>query len=114
MTVPLHEVQKLSYEDYALIPDDGRRHEILDGEHVTSPVPKTKHQRLVLRLALSLERHADERGLGEVFVAPLDVLLSDHDIVQPDVCFIADDRLGIVDEDNCIRSTGPRRRGAVE
>ena len=100
-TVPLREVQKLSYEDYALIPDDGRRHEILDGEHVTSPAPKTKHQRLVLRLALSLERHADEHGLGEVFVAPFDVLLSEHDVVQPDVCFVADDRLGIVDEDNC-------------
>ena len=122
-TVPLHEVQKLSYEDYALIPDDGRRHEILDGEHVMSPAPKTKHQRIVLRLALSLECHADERGLGEVFVAPFDVLLSDHDIVQPDVCFVTDDRLGIVDEDNCkgapdlvveVLSDRTRRRDLVE
>ena len=122
-TIPLHEIQKLTYEDYALIPDDGRRHEILDGDHVMSPAPKTKHQRLVLRLALALERHADEHGLGEVFVAPFDVLLSDHDIVQPDIVFVSDDRLGIVDEDNCkgapdlvieILSSSTRRRDLIE
>ena len=122
-TVPLHEVQKLSYEDYALIPDDGRRHEILDGEHVVSPAPKTKHQRLVSRLDRSLGSHVDERGVGEVFVAPFDVVLSDHDILQPDVCFVADDRLGIVDEDNCkgapdlvveVLSSSTRRRDLIE
>ena len=123
MPIPLHEVQKLSYEDYALIPDDGRRHEVLDGEHIRSPAPKTRHQRLVLRLALSLEFHVGGHGLGEVFVAPLDVLLSDHDIVQPDVCFVADGRLGIVDDDNCkgapdltveVLSASTRRRDLVD
>lgn len=122
MTVPLHEVQKLSYEDYALIPDDGRRHEILDGEHVMSPAPKTKHQRIVSRLDRSLGTFVDERGMGEVFVAPFDVVLSEHDIVQPDVCFVADDRLGIVDEDNCkgapdlvveVLSASTRRRDLI-
>lgn len=122
-TIPLHEIQKLSYEDYALIPDDGRRHEILDGEHVMSPAPKTKHQRLVGRLFRSLGTHVEERGLGEVFVAPFDVLLSDHDIVQPDVCFVSDDQLGIVDEDNCkgapdliaeVLSESTRRRDLVD
>lgn len=122
-TIPLHDVQKLTCEDYALIPDDGRRHEILDGEHVMSPAPKTKHQRLVLRLAIALERHIEAHGLGEVFVGPLDVLLSDHDIVQPDVVFVSDARLGIVDEDNCtgapdlvveVISPSARRRDLVD
>ena len=121
--VPLHEIDKLSYEDYALIPDDGRRHEILDGEHVMSPAPKTKHQRLVGRLFRSLGVFVDDRGLGEVFVAPFDVLLSDHDIVQPDVVFVSDARLGIVDEDNCkgapdlvieVLSGRTRRRDLIE
>ncbi len=123
VAVPLHEIDKLTYEDYALIPDDGRRHEILDGDHVMSPAPKTKHQRLVLRLALSLEAFVDEHGLGEVFVAPFDVLLSDHDIVQPDLVFVSDGRLGIVDEDNCkgapdlvveVLSSSTRRRDLIE
>jgi Uma2 family endonuclease len=92
---------RLTYEDYALIPDDGRRHEIIDGEEHVSPSPRTRHQRAVLRLALALSEHVEAQGLGEVFVAPFDVLLSDHDIVQPDVLFVSDTRLHIVDEENC-------------
>lgn len=122
-TVPLHEIDKLTYEDYALIPDDGRRHEILGGDHVMSPAPKTRHQRLVGDLYFHLRRHVEEHGLGEVFVAPFDVLLSDHDIVQPDLVFVADARLGIVDEDNCkgapdlvveVLSGSTRRRDLIE
>lgn len=94
------DVIKLTYEDYALIPDDGRRHEIIDGDEVVSPSPRTKHQRVAFRLAFLLERHVREHGLGEVFVAPFDVVLSDHDIVQPDVLFVSDSRLGLVDEVN--------------
>ena len=121
--VPLWEIDKLSYEDYALFPEDGRRHEIIDGDHVVSPAPKTKHQRLVLRLASSVDVHVDDHGLGEVFVAPFDVLLSDHDIVQPDVVFVSESRLHIVDEDNCkgapdlvieVLSASTRRRDLLD
>lgn len=122
MALPLTALRKLSYEDYALIPDDGRRHEVLDGLHVMSPAPRTRHQRLVLDLAADLRHHARRHGLGQVFVAPFDVLLSDHDIVQPDVLFVADARLGIVDDANCkgapdlvveVLSESTRRRDLV-
>jgi hypothetical protein len=36
---------KLTYEDFVLFPDDGKRHEIIDGEHYVTPSPNTKHQR---------------------------------------------------------------------
>ena len=120
---PLRDADRLTYDDYALIPDDGRRHEILNGEHVMSPAPRTKHQRIVSRLDRSLGGFVDDHGLGEVFVAPFDVLLSDHDIVQPDVVFVSDARLGIVDEDNCkgapdlvveVLSSSTRRRDLRE
>ena len=122
-SVPLWEIDKLTYEDYALIPDDGRRHEILDGTHVMSPAPRTQHQRVLLELAFSLRVHVREHGLGEVFVAPFDVVLSDHDIVQPDLVFVRDDRLSIVDEVNCkgapdlvaeVLSPSTRRRDLIE
>jgi Uma2 family endonuclease len=92
---------RLTYEDYALIPDDGRHHEIIDGERHVSPSPRTRHQRLVGALFALLRRHVKAQGLGEVYVAPFDVLLSDHDVVQPDVLFVSDARLHIVDEENC-------------
>ncbi len=94
------ETLKLTYADYALLPDDGRRHEIIDGEEVVSPAPITKHQRVVLELAFLLKQHVREHSLGEVFVAPFDVVLSEHDIVQPDVLFVSDARLHLVDEIN--------------
>ncbi len=94
------ETIKLTYEDYALIPDDGKRHEIIDGEEIVSPSPITKHQRVVGELYFLLKQHVREHGLGEVFVAPYDVVLSEHDIVQPDVLFVADAHLDIVDEKN--------------
>ena len=88
----------LTYEDYCLIPDDGKRHEIIDGEEYMSPSPTTPHQRIVQRLHLSLAPFVNERSAGEVFIAPCDVLLSEHDIVQPDVFFVADGRRDIVKE----------------
>ena len=86
---------KLTYEDYAAIPDDGRRHEIIDGEHYVNPAPNMQHQRIVKRLVKALLPF-EERGLGEVFFAPSDVVLSMNDIVQPDVLFIRAERAHIV------------------
>ena len=100
-TEALGAIQRLTYADYALIPDDGRRHEILDGQHVVSPAPTTVHQRLVLDLAAELHYHARRHRLGEVFVAPFDVILAEHDVVQPDVCFVSAERGHIVDAKNC-------------
>lgn len=89
---------QLTYEDYALIPDDGRRHEIIDGEEYVSPSPSTPHQRVVVNLIFYLRSYVAQHDVGEVFAAPLDVLLSDTNIVQPDVLFVSDERASIVTE----------------
>jgi Uma2 family endonuclease len=91
---------KLTYEDYRLIPDDGKRHELIDGEHVMSPSPNTKHQRISLKLSYELHRFLQEHRLGEIFVAPCDVVLSDVDVVQPDLIFVAAAQAAIVTEAN--------------
>lgn len=90
----------LTYEDYASFPDDGIRREIIDGEVYALSAPKVRHQRLVGRMFRVLADHVDRAGGGEVFISPIDVLLSKHDIVQPDVVFVADERAGIVTEPN--------------
>lgn len=86
----------LTYEDYRTIPDDRHRHEIIDGEEYVSSSPTTPHQRIVGRLFNSLSNHVLSQDRGEVFVAPCDVLLSETDIVQPDVLFVAAERSNIV------------------
>ncbi len=123
MALPLTAIRELSYEDYALIPDDGRRHEVLGGHHVVSPALRTRHQRLVGDLAAKLRQHVRRHALGQVFVAPFDVLLSAHDIVQPDLLFVSDARLAIVNDANCagapdlvveVLSASTRRRDLVD
>ncbi len=79
---------KLTYEDYVKIPEDGRRHEIIDGRHIVNPAPRPRHQ-IVLgnlyRAFLGLE----DAGLGKVLFSPIDVQMSEADIVQPDLIAIA-------------------------
>jgi Uma2 family endonuclease len=88
----------LTYQDYAALPDDGRRYQVLDGELCVTPSPGTRHQEIVTGLGTLLHAHVRSGGLGKVFVAPLDVILSDApaeaSIVQPDIVFVATDRLG--------------------
>ena len=88
----------LTYADYVALPNDGKRYEIHDGELSVTPAPGRTHQHLVLELGSLLNTHVKERGLGEVYVAPFDVILDTTTIVQPDVVYIARDRLDRVSE----------------
>ena len=90
---------KMTYEQYCLLPDDGKQYEVIDGELFMTPAPKPGHQRIVLRLAEELSRFVRENSLGEVFVAPVDVLLDQHTVLEPDVLFISAARVSIVKED---------------
>lgn len=96
--VPL--TARLTYEDYCAWPEDGRRHEIVDGEHYVSPSPKRKHQAVSVALTARLHSFAKQNRLGQVFAAPFDVLFSDFDVVQPDLVFVAAGNAEIVTEDN--------------
>ena len=79
----------LTYADYALLPDDGRRHEIIEGEHYVNPAPNLRHQTISFNLVLLIGTYVRERGLGRVYFAPCDVVLSDTDVLQPDLFFVS-------------------------
>jgi Uma2 family endonuclease len=83
---------KLGYSEYVCYPDDGNRHEIIDGDHYMNPAPNTYHQAVSMRLSFLLFGLIEESGLGRVFSAPTDVQLTDHDIVQPDLLVISKER----------------------
>lgn len=90
----------LTYGDLLALPDDGLRRELLNGELLVTPAPRTRHQELVRRLVVAFSNHIDEHGGGRVFVAPYDVVLSDADVVEPDLVFVADSRLSIITDAN--------------
>lgn len=94
---------RLTYDDFLLFPDDGMRHELIDGEHYVTPAPTIRHQRLLGRLHLAMADHLRAHpSAGEVFVAPLDVVFSTWDIVEPDLLFVAADQTGILTEKNVV------------
>ena len=80
---------KLTYDDFVQFPDDGKRHELIDGEHYVTPSPNTKHQTIALNLAGHLWSYVHKHRTGRVFIAPFDVVFSDFDIVEPDVLFVS-------------------------
>ena len=91
-------MHKLTYEDFLRFPDDGQRHELIDGEHYVTPSPNLWHQELVKRLTFELESHLRQRGGGRMFFAPLDCVLAEVDIVEPDVLVVATDQFDILTE----------------
>ena len=100
MTQPSESSTKLTYADYCAIPEDRCRHEIIEGEHFVTPSSESYHQELVVKLTSRLHALIQESGLGRVYVAPMDVLLSEHDIVQPDVFVILEPNRGIITRPN--------------
>ena len=88
-----------SADDLSHMPDDGKRYEVLEGDLAVSPAPNRRHQRLVLN-CVDFFRTLEQRGLGEVYTAPFDVVLDDHNVVEPDVLFVRQERLDIVTDAN--------------
>ena len=80
----------LTYADYAALPEDGRRFELIDGELFEMAAPSTRHQDIVLRLGFAFLDHVRRTGVGRIYVAPCDVVLSDTVTVQPDVVYLSD------------------------
>ena len=89
---PSRPAVKLTYDDFLLFPDDGKRHELIDGEHYVTPSPNLWHQRVLGKLHLAIGKYLEARPSGEVFFAPLDVVISDHDIVEPDLLYVSRER----------------------
>jgi Uma2 family endonuclease len=88
--------EKLTYQDFLLLPEDGRRHELIGGEHLVTPSPSWDHQSILANLLLILGPFVKRRKLGRMAVAPMDVVLSAEDVVEPDLFFIAETRSGII------------------
>ncbi|MGH9367515.1 MAG: Uma2 family endonuclease [Thermoanaerobaculia bacterium] len=88
---------RFTYQDYLLLPEE-RRYEILDGDLFMTPAPTTRHQRVSLKLTMLLSEFVRTRKLGEVLYAPCDVVLSEMDVLQPDILFVSRERSSIIGE----------------
>jgi Uma2 family endonuclease len=87
---------KLTYADYAALPDDGKRYELIDGELVVNPAPVPRHQFIVGNIIAALRAYFRASGGGKALMSPIDVVFADETVVQPDVIAIKSDRLSMI------------------
>ena len=95
---------KLTWNDYLDFPEDGRRHEIIDGDHYVTASPALTHQRVSKHVHFQLYEQIERQGKGEVFAAPTAVQLSAFDIVEPDLLIVLAQHDGLL---KATRVAGP-------
>jgi Uma2 family endonuclease len=91
---------RLTYEDYCLLPNDGKRYEIIDGELFVTPSPLRRHQLVLANLLYYLTDFVKKHNLGTVYPAPFDVVFSQYDVVEPDILYVSKERASVVTEKN--------------
>ena len=82
---------KFTYADYAKTPE-GAGYELLNGELIMAPSPNMAHQRVALRMSGQFYAYLENHDLGEVYIAPTDVYLTDTDVAQPDILYFSKER----------------------
>lgn len=87
---------KLTYKDLQAMPNDGKRYELIDGEVYITPSPSWRHQEILGNIYIALRTFVEERDLGKVSLAPLDVVFDQRNALQPDLLFVRKDRLNVI------------------
>jgi len=93
---PVRPPVRFTYADYATLPETGPRYQLIGGELIMSPAPSYRHQTILMRIAVALFNFVESQRLGVVRVAPLDVILSDEDALQPDAVYVSNARRAII------------------
>lgn len=88
----------LTYDDYAALPDDGKRYELHEGKLSVTPAPGLPHQDVVVSLTVILGSHVRATRRGKIYVSPVDCIMSNVTVVQPDLAYVDDARLGLLSQ----------------
>lgn len=99
MQTVIEEKKIYTYEDYLKTPDD-KRYELIEGDLIMTPSPRPYHQWISKNIEFELEKFIREKKMGKIFHSPCDVYFDDANVLQPDILFISEDRLGIIGEKN--------------
>ncbi len=87
-----------TYANYATLPEDGNRYELVDGVLYMTPAPNLWHQKITFEIASYLRTYVSLTGLGEVFIPPTDVQLAPNMVFQPDVVVVLKEHFEIIQE----------------
>jgi Uma2 family endonuclease len=88
--------KNFTWNDLLKMPEDNLRREIVDGELIESPSPFADHQRVLRKLVSIMDNFLRANPVGEVFFAPLDTILAQEQVLQPDLLYVSNERASIV------------------
>src|SRR5437773_7938132 len=88
----------LTYEDFATLPDDGKRYELHEGELSVSPAPTPRHQSVIGNLFLIITPHVRASGRGQIFLSPFDCIMTNITVVEPDLVYVDEERRRLISE----------------
>ena len=89
---------KFTHADLLAIPNDGKRREIVDGELIVTPAPKLGHQEILLNLAMAFGKYLEQHPTGKLIISPMDIILSDFDVLEPDLLLVLNENRGILQD----------------
>ncbi|MCL5055453.1 MAG: Uma2 family endonuclease [Firmicutes bacterium] len=101
MSLARHKVEEknlFNYRDYFLLPDNGKRYQIIEGELFMTPPPGTFHQNSVTQLTGILVLYLNKHPIGKVFCSPIGVVLSDIHVVEPDLVYVSKEKKNLIKE----------------
>jgi len=101
-TSPAYLTQRkvFTYQDYLELPEDSHQYQVINGELVMAPAPYTIHQGVSANIFDALKSFMKETRIGKVLYAPVDVVLSETNVFQPDILFVANENSKIISEKN--------------
>ncbi|MCL4513523.1 MAG: Uma2 family endonuclease [Candidatus Eremiobacteraeota bacterium] len=94
----LEEKNLFNYHDYFLLPENGKRYQILEGELFMTPPPGYSHQNSVTQLTRILAHYLIGHPIGKVFCSPFAVVLSDINVVEPDLVYVSNANKNLIKE----------------
>ena len=91
--------KRLTYSDYVqLTPPDSGHYQLIQGELITMTSPNTRHQSIILNISFHLLSFLNKNALGTLFLSPMDVVMGEGDVYQPDILFILESNKHIIEE----------------
>jgi Uma2 family endonuclease len=89
-------LRAMTVADYRQMPETGPRYQLVQGRFYMSPAPNRFHQQIVMNIAYLLRRFLEDHPIGEVYISPFDVYLTENDAYQPDVLYVSNANKGIL------------------
>jgi Uma2 family endonuclease len=89
---------KFTHADLLVMPDDGKRREIMDGDLIVTPSPKFRHQEISGNIYAAFLKYLEGYPIGKIAYAPLDVILSEYDVLEPDLLFVLNEHRHIIQD----------------